>query len=49
MIHWKREWQKFVPILYLLWTIINLLEITNGCFGIVQGVTDDLQPFSTRN
>ena len=28
---------KFVPICYLLWTIRDLLEIINGCSGILQG------------
>lgn len=32
---------KFVPICYHIWTIIDLLEIINGCFGIVQSETDD--------
>ena len=28
---------KFVPICYHIWTIKNLLEIINGCSGIVHG------------
>ena len=32
---------KFVPIYYLLWTIRDLLQIINGCSGIVQSETDD--------
>ena len=27
---------KFVPIRYLLWTIRDLLDIINGCSGMVQ-------------
>ena len=28
---------KFVPICYHIWTIKNLLEIIDGCSGIVHG------------
>ena len=32
---------KFVSIIYLIWTIRDLLKIINGCSGIVQSETDD--------
>ena len=37
----ENDKNKFVSILYLLWTIRYLLEIINGCSGIVQSETDD--------
>ena len=37
----ENDKSKFVPIHFLLWTIRDLLQITNGCSGIVQSETDD--------
>ena len=40
---------KFVPIRYLLWTIRDLLDIINGCSGMVQNETDDFSTIFDKN
>ena len=39
---------KIFPIRYLLWTIRDLLEIINGCSGIVQSEIDDFTAIFDR-
>ena len=40
---------KFVPIRYLLWTTRDLLDIINGCSGMVQNETDDFSTIFDKN